>query len=466
MLSSVEQLSALTDQCVTGGRLNAEGALASTSSRPANDEWSQAFPIKIPPSVNPPMISVMGNNFGATYQPGEPSRAGRAPSRSVWWRWTAPAGAATYHLYTDDSGFDTVLAVYGINPDGSPYWALPSPPVANDNRGPGGTSRVSFIPTGGQDYYFVVDGVGGAQGPVRLTLSKDTARVRATHLYFDETSLQRTSSSFKGRLYGPPGETFEMEVSETLASSSTHTAVSGSYGWRYLKQVTVPGQGWLWVEDTTASVAIRFYRARKTSVFQTFAEQFSTNTVGYVELTCPPGFSMVSTPLLGQSSCIPNLFAGVPQGFAVYTWNENQQEYNTHLHEGGGIWSGPDCLQDRLAPSSGAVVLNPLSTEVKVTFKGRVWEGYYETPLPTVLTIRSKNVPDTGYVSKHLGLRATDGDIVYLMREGEYLDFVYLGGQWYPNEPWVEVGESFWVWSTGGLWKSYFQTWPNGGRPL
>ncbi len=106
-----------------------------------------------------------GSSYDATAQPGEPVHAGQTATRSIWWKWTAPA-EGTCTVDTIGSAFDTVLAVY----TGSTVSGLFA--VASDDQSGGdNTSWVVFETTPGTTYYFAVDGRGGAGGAVVLNLS-------------------------------------------------------------------------------------------------------------------------------------------------------------------------------------------------------------------------------------------------------------------------------------------------------
>ncbi|HEY1173358.1 MAG TPA: hypothetical protein VGH19_18460 [Verrucomicrobiae bacterium] len=102
-------------------------------------------------------------NEGATRQPGEPFHADKPGTNSVWLHWRAPvSGIVT--LSTLGSGFDTLLAVY----TGSSVAALTR--IASDEDSGGYyTSALAFSAAAGEDYYFAVDGLVGAQGHIILS---------------------------------------------------------------------------------------------------------------------------------------------------------------------------------------------------------------------------------------------------------------------------------------------------------
>lgn len=128
---------------------------------PSNDNFGGARAIG--PAVP---ISQAGTNSHATAQSGEPSHAGRAATRSVWYRWT-PEFSYQVRIHTCAADFDTLLAVY----TGSSFSDLTS--VASNDDGCGRSnfgSRVEFTARVGTTYSIAVDGYNGASGNFTLEL--------------------------------------------------------------------------------------------------------------------------------------------------------------------------------------------------------------------------------------------------------------------------------------------------------
>ena len=116
------------------------------SAAPANDRFANRITLA---GTN---ITVTGSNVGANKETGEPAHAGNPGGKSVWWTWTAPTNGDVT-LTTDDSGFDTLLAVY----TGSSVSAL-NVVATNDDHGVVVTSRVRFQAAKGTPYQIAVDG--------------------------------------------------------------------------------------------------------------------------------------------------------------------------------------------------------------------------------------------------------------------------------------------------------------------
>jgi uncharacterized repeat protein (TIGR01451 family) len=134
--------------------------LAAALQLPANDAFAAAT------AISGSSGSVFGNSVLSTAEAGEPAHAGASPNRSVWWKWTAPAGGdATFT--TSGSGFDTVLAAY----TGSAVGALASVAANNDESGTVATSKITFRAVAGTTYHLAVAGNVGATGAVSLNWS-------------------------------------------------------------------------------------------------------------------------------------------------------------------------------------------------------------------------------------------------------------------------------------------------------
>jgi hypothetical protein len=102
-------------------------------------------------------------NVGATKEAGEPSHAGNAGGKSVWYRFEAiDAGDMT--LETAGSGFDTLLAAYRMPKNVPVTMANLQLLAANDDAAGGTSSRVTFRTEPNELYYFAIDGKSGESG--------------------------------------------------------------------------------------------------------------------------------------------------------------------------------------------------------------------------------------------------------------------------------------------------------------
>ena len=133
-------------------------------SPPANDNFANRI------TISGSNGSTTGANSNGTKETGEPSHAGDAGGKSVWWTWTAPAtGSVTIDTFT--SSFDTLLAVY----TGTAVNALTT--IASNDQFGGNQSQVTFSATSGVAYQIAVDGWQGASGNVVLTWVQDSSGI-------------------------------------------------------------------------------------------------------------------------------------------------------------------------------------------------------------------------------------------------------------------------------------------------
>jgi len=131
--------------------------------RPANDAFANAS------VLTGSSGTAFGHNTLATKEAGEPSHAGNAGGKSLWWSWTAPA-AGQLSLDTHGSGFDTLLAVY----TGTAVDALSAQASNDDDGSVGGTSGLLLQVQSGVAYHIALDGKNGLGGDVRLNWSLNT----------------------------------------------------------------------------------------------------------------------------------------------------------------------------------------------------------------------------------------------------------------------------------------------------
>jgi hypothetical protein len=161
----------------------------------ANDDFVEAAPIGGPWGVTD------GGNVGATVEPGEPGHDGRAPQRSVWYRWIAPEDGPA-RLSTRGSTFDTVLSVY----TGSELTGLTGVASNDDYRG-NLQSRVGFTATAGATYHIAVSGYSsGSQGSIVLqwTVNPPSNDDFSAALVLE--GAEGTITGSNARASGEPGE--------------------------------------------------------------------------------------------------------------------------------------------------------------------------------------------------------------------------------------------------------------------
>jgi hypothetical protein len=176
------------------------------------------------------------------------------------------------------------------------------------------------------------------------------------------------------------------------------------------------------------------------------AQVYSVNAVGYVNTTLVPGFNLVSNPLDNKApngNTIASLFAGLPEGSAVYKFVNGA--YVTASYE-FGQFDPPAAANTTVTPGEGVFVKIPAGAGNKViTFVGEVPQGKLDITIPKGFSIISSKVPQAGTATS-LGFPATEGDQVYVYDEAaqKYVTSSYEFGAW-DKDPQIDVGDAFFV---------------------
>ncbi|MAE32297.1 MAG: hypothetical protein CMO43_12050, partial [Verrucomicrobiales bacterium] len=148
---------------------------------------------------------------GAAKDPGEPNHAGNTGGASAWTTFT-PSEEGTAKLSTENSDFDTVLAIYKVG-SGSGWDALEEVASDDNSGGDGEDSEGVFDVEEGATYLVAVDGVGGETGTVQLN-----------HELSQTPVIDSVTESADGLLNGTV--TLEVAASSPLADAEL------TYQWR------------------------------------------------------------------------------------------------------------------------------------------------------------------------------------------------------------------------------------------
>ena len=134
---------------------------------------------------------------------------------------------------------------------------------------------------------------------------------------------------------------------------------------------------------------------------------YSVNVVGYVNVVCSNGYTLVNTPLVATDSSITNLLdAYLPAGSSVLTFNGTT--YVPFVKdEFDGTWNGPTTT---LPNGMGYFIRNLSPTPVTVTYVGEVPQGtLVNTPAQGIYSLLGSKVPQAGFV-EDLGIVPGLGD--------------------------------------------------------
>jgi hypothetical protein len=169
--------------------------------RPPNDDFADAEPLDGLEGT------AIGQNRGATQEPGEPAHDNAAGGRSIWYRWTAP-DRGRLEMDTFGSDFDTVLAVYR----GDALDALDLVAANDDARVGVRQSQVTFDVEAGDAFAIAVDGYRDSSGTVLLSWSLKAAEPAPENDAFDRAQeLEGASGRVTGTNRGATSEPGEPE---------------------------------------------------------------------------------------------------------------------------------------------------------------------------------------------------------------------------------------------------------------
>jgi len=186
------------------------------------------------------------------------------------------------------------------------------------------------------------------------------------------------------------------------------------------------------------------------------AEVFSANTVGFVNVNVPTGFSMIANPVIAADNSLNALLGNVPIGTQIFKFSRQNAsyeifEYSQNPFTGNAAWSpNGDAV---LLPGEGAFISNP-DADYTITFTGEVALGpSSNSTIGVGFSIVSSVVPQSGKLQENLSFPAEVGDQVFLFNAGtqsyqvfEYSQNPFTGNAaWSPSEPEVRVAESFFV---------------------
>jgi hypothetical protein len=195
---------------------------------------------------------------------------------------------------------------------------------------------------------------------------------------------------------------------------------------------------------------------------------YSVNVVGYHKVVIPHGFTMIANQVNGTNNTVAALFQTPPLGTTIYKFagaSFQSFQYDDFGSPIGITWfpNGNATLN----PGEGAFVYNPSSAYTN-TFAGEVLVGSITNNLPAGFTIRSSGLPQGGALGSALNFPAAQGDTIYRFNGSSYNSFSYdfvpptfttLG--WFPSEPSLGVGESFFVFKTSNTdWVRVFSVGP------
>ena len=182
-----------------------------------------------------------------------------------------------------------------------------------------------------------------------------------------------------------------------------------------------------------------------------FAQVYSVNAVGYVNVSLKPGYNLVANPLVAEDNSIGSLFknfqTGVPPGTKVFklvdgkfltaTWDDIDSKFI------------PESVAAELTlPGDGVFVYLTGGEEKTLTFVGEVQQGDVCTYIPRGYSIKSNPIPQTLSFGL-LGFPGSPDDKIFRFNKQtqsfDSFQFDDLDNRWPDTVPAIPVGEAFMV---------------------
>jgi hypothetical protein len=180
------------------------------------------------------------------------------------------------------------------------------------------------------------------------------------------------------------------------------------------------------------------------SIASSMAQVYSVNAVGYINITCNPGFNLIVNQLTPAVNELQALIPNPPPGTQIYKYSGGNYTLAT-FDEFDLNW-GPQATLS-LDLGGGFWINVPPGSPTTITFVGEVPQGTLTTPTPLGFNLVGSKVPQAGPVDT-LGLTAGAGDQIYrFANPGGYTLFTFdeFDLAWTPSIPSVGVGEAFWL---------------------
>ena len=175
---------------------------------------------------------------------------------------------------------------------------------------------------------------------------------------------------------------------------------------------------------------------------------YSVNSVGYINLTIPNGFSMVVNQLDAGDNSVGALFPAAPLGTTIYKWDIGTSDYVVNTFSFAG-WGDPAMTMN---PGEGAFIKNTSGADINITLVGEVPQGAESnSSISDGFSIIGSVVPQSGALDADLSFPVTIGDTFYLFDTGtqDYVIYTYSFAGFGGNPPVPNVGEAFFVKKNG-----------------
>jgi hypothetical protein len=175
------------------------------------------------------------------------------------------------------------------------------------------------------------------------------------------------------------------------------------------------------------------------------AQVYSLNSVGYVNVTIPTGFSIISDPLYANGQGVAQTVSplldsqvlnGNLSGLTFYKFSAGNY-FSFGVNAADNAWAAQGTNANPAAgvtlnPGEAIYVLNP-QAPTTFTFVGTVPQGTLPITMEPGYNMVSSVVPETGAIDTVLGLTPGAGDTLYFFDPvvGQYGNVGWNGNQWF-----------------------------------
>jgi uncharacterized repeat protein (TIGR03803 family) len=243
---------------------------------------------------------------------------------------------------------------------------------------------------------------------------------------------------------------FSFNAGGAASSSWTVYASSDLTTWTSAGSLTLNSSGvGSFTDSVVSGVPSRFYKLSNGAL--------CSHAVGFERSVVPANALGASVyQLYGRMNTIASLLGHAPNGSSwaagtqlvmpddstTFTWNGSQWLNN----------SAQDMGNTPLSLGDGFSVYNPVSAPLTITITGVVPEGHISKTATLVAgqVMTCSPVPQAGAIASVLGYQPVEGDIIQLWANGGFSQvYTYNGGLWNPAEPYVQVGQTVNIVSSG-----------------
>ena len=185
------------------------------------------------------------------------------------------------------------------------------------------------------------------------------------------------------------------------------------------------------------------------AIYQLEGPIVSVNVVGYVNLSLPPGLSLIANPLYYTNNTVAFWWPNAPDGAQVLKYSSQIEGYEVSTFDAlSGAWSNPDF---EIGIGQGFFFRNTSTETIVQTFIGEVLQGRLVNPLPAGISMKGSLVPQAGSINTLHQVPGVDGDVIKFWVNdgqggGDYISIVFSGADnaWGPDLD-LGVGQGFWI---------------------